>query len=332
MTDLLRREDRTGPDLLDPRAEPPVPVPTMRVRLVVSLLSGLIAAAAVIQFYNRAGPLAVSDWDATWVGALALLDGQSPYAAITMPPWPWNLNYPLPGVIINVPFAVFPLPIARAVFVAVGTALFTFCVTRRFLWPLFFVSSGAMLASWFPAAWSPLLLAAALTPALGWILVGKPTMGFALWVARPGLVAAVGGAALIAASFALQPGWVSEWLGGVAHNPHRPLLLRPMGFLLLLGLLRWRAGGGRLLATLCVVPQTTSVYETLPLILLVENRLQAIGFALLTMLANVLHHFGPRGPWPIGAEHQWWVNLILIYLPALLVVLRRPNQARDLQW
>jgi hypothetical protein len=298
----------------------------------VSVGAGLAAAGMVLVFYFRIGPLAVSDWDATWVGARALLGGGSPYAVITMPPWPWHLNYPLPGVLISSPFTLFPLPIARALFAGVGTALFTYVVTRRHWWPLLFVSSGAMLASWVPVAWSPLLVAAALSPALGWILVGKPTMGFALWVARPGRVAVVGGALLVLLSFAIQPNWVAEWLGGVTENPHRPLLLRPAGFLLLLGLLRWRQGEGRLLAALCVAPQTTSLYETLPLVLLVENRLQALTFAFLTMLANALHFAGPQGPWPVGAGYQWWVNLGLVYLPALLLVLRRPNEARRPTW
>jgi hypothetical protein len=167
---------------------------------------------------------------------------------------------------------------------------------------------------------------------LGWILVGKPTMGFALWVARPARVAVIGGTLLLLMSFALRPNWVAEWLGGLYVNPHRPLLMRPAGFLLLLGLLRWRQGEGRMLAALCIVPQTTSLYETLPLALLVENRLQAMAFAFLTMLAYALHFAGPQGPWPIGAQHQWLVNLGLVYLPALLLVLSRPNAAREPAW
>ena len=105
----------------------------------------------------------------------------------------------------------------------------------------------------------------------------------------------------------------------------RPHLLRPLGFLLLLGLLRWRRPEGRLLAALCVIPQTTALYETLPLTLLCRNRPQAAVFAALTMLAHLLYLLGPQGPWPVGAEYQWWVMLALFYAPALALVLRRPN-------
>jgi hypothetical protein len=88
-----------------------------------------------------------------------------------------------------------------------------------------------------------------------------------------------------------------------------------------------------LLAALCLVPQTTALYETLPLALLCRNRPQAAGFAGLTMLAHLLYLLGPQGPWPVGAEYQWWVLLALVYLPAIVLVLRRPNQDQsDWTW
>ena len=117
------------------------------------------------------------------------------------------------------------------------------------------------------------------------------------------------------------------WLASVAKTPHEPHLLRPGGFLLLLGLLRWRRSDGRLLATLSLVPQTTALYETLPLALLCQNRPQAACYAGLTMLAHLLFQLGPQGPWPVGAGYQWWVLLVLVYLPAIALVLRRPNEA-----
>ena len=41
---------------------------------------------------------------------------------------------------------------------------------------------------------------------------------------------------------------------------------------------------------------------------------------------HLLYLLGPQGPWPVGAEYQWWVMLALLYLPALAAVLRRPNR------
>jgi hypothetical protein len=303
----------------------PTDYPSRRARAAVALLAGIVSALFVLVLYSQQASGVVSDWDATWVGARALLRGESPYAAVQMPPWPWRINYPLPAIVLSVPFALLPLSLARGVFVGLGTAIFTFVVTRHAWWPLYFVLSTAMLWSWIAVKWEPLLVAAALTPALGWILTVKPTMGFALWAAYPRRAAVIGGLILVALSFLAYPRWVQEWLGSLAGTPHRPHIIRPGGFLLLLGLLRWRRPEGRLLAVLCLIPQTTGLYEVLPLGLLAENRMQAALFAGATLAAHLLYFLGPQGPWPVGAEYQWWVMLATLYLPALVLVLRRPN-------
>ena len=307
-------------------------VPTLRWRLAAAVAAGVAAALFVIALYGRQSTEVVSDWDATWVGARAFLRGESPYAAVQMPPWPWRINYPLPTILLSTPYALLPLAFARGAFVGLATAVFTFVITRRARWSLYFLISGAMLWSWIAVKWEPLLIAAALTPGLGWLLVAKPTMGFALWAAYPKRAAVVGGLVLLVLSFVLYPPWVGEWLGSLAGTPHRPHLVRPGGFLLLLGLLRWRRSEGRLLAALCLIPQTTALYEVLPLALLAENRGHGAIFAGVTMAAHLIYLLGPQGPWPVGAEYQWWVMLAMIYLPALVIVLRRPNESRADQW
>jgi hypothetical protein len=294
----------------------------------VSLAAGIVAGLFVVALYARERTGVISDWDPTWVATTALLRGESPYAAIQVPPWPNWLLYPLPALLVTVPFTYVPLPLARGIFAAIGTAAFTYVVTRRHRWTLYFLLSGAMLWSWVVVQWSPLLIAAVLAPPLSWLLVVKPTLGFALWTAWPNRKAVVGGLLFVGISLLVRPGWIPEWLASVAKTPHEPHLLRPGGFLLLLGLLRWRRPEGRLLAALSLVPQTTALYETLPLALLCRNRPQAAGFASLTMLAHLVYLLGPRGPWPVGAEFQWWVLLVLVYLPAIVLVLRRPNEAQ----
>jgi hypothetical protein len=285
----------------------------------------MASAIYVLLLYSHQPPGVVSDWDATWVAARALLRGDNPYTSIPNPPWPWGLNYPMPAVILSVPFAFLSLPLARALFVAVGTVLFTWAVLGRGKWRLYLVVSGAMYWSWITVQWAPLLIGAILTPGLGWILAAKPTMGFALWAAYPRRSAVIGGLLLAGVGFLLQPHWVHDWLATTSRLHHVPHLLRPGGFLLLLALTRWRRPEGRLLAALCLVPQTTALYETLPLGLVAESRVQAAAFAALTVVAHLVYLAGPQGPWPVGAEYQWWVMLALIYLPALALVLSRTN-------
>ena len=301
-------------------------------RIRASLLAALVAGVFVVLLYARQRPDVISDWDPTFAGTEALLRGESPYAAIQVPPWPNWLLYPLPALLFTIPFTILPLPLARGIFAAVGTAAFTYAVTRRGRWTLYFLLSGAMLWSWVDVQWPPLLIAAALTPALSWLLAIKPTAGFALWAAYPSRTAVWAGLLFVGLSFLVWPGWVAEWLEAVSRTPHAPHLFRPGGFLLLLGLLRWRRPEGRLLACLGLIPGTTALYETLPVALVCRNRTEAAAYASLTMMAHLLFHLGPQGPWPVGAEYQWWVLLLLVYLPALAVVLRRPNQADGWDW
>jgi hypothetical protein len=308
----------------------PETVPPQRAwRIRASLAAGLVAGVFVVLLYARQRPEVLSDWDPTFAGTQALLRGESPYAAIQVPPWPNWLLYPLPALLLTIPFTFVPLPLARGIFAAIGAAAFTYVVTRRGRWTLYFLISGAMLWSWVDVQWPPLLIAAALTPGLSWILAIKPTVGFALWAAYPNRKAVIGGLLFVGASLLVRPGWVHEWLDSVARTPHAPHLYRPGGFLMLLGLLRWRRPEGRLLACLCLIPQTTALYETLPLALVCRNRVEAAAFASLTMVAHLLFYLGPQGPWPVGAEYQWWVLLVLVYLPAIAVILRRPNKADE---
>jgi hypothetical protein len=302
-------------------------VPSRAWRMKASLAAGLVAGVFVVVLYARQQPGVISDWDPTWVATKALLRGDSPYDAIQVPPWPNWLLYPLPALLVTAPFTLIPLPLARGVFVALGTMAFTYVITRRARWTLYFLISGAMLWSWMVVQWAPLLIAAVLTAPLSWLLAVKPTLGFALWSGWPSRTAVIGGLLFLGISLLIRPTWIPEWLEAVSKTPHSPHLLRPGGGLMLLGLLRWRRAEGRLLAALALVPQTTALYETLPLALLCRDRPQAAGFATLTMLAHLLYLLGPQGPWPVGAEYQWWVLLALVYLPAIVLVLRRPNEA-----
>ena len=290
-------------------------------------MAGVVAALFVYALYARQTRSVISDWDPNWVGTRALLQGWSPYAAIRVPPWPNYLLYPLPALLLTIPFTFLPLALARALFTGLGTAAFTFVVTARGRWTLYFLISGAMLWSWITVQWPPLLMAAALTPNFSWMLAAKPTLGLALWSAYPNRKAVIGGLVFLGLCFLIRPSWVHEWLASVAHTPHKAHFLRPGGFLLLLALLRWRRPEARLLAVLSLMPQTTALYETLPLALAAQRKVDAAAFATLTMAAHLLYLLGPQGPWPVGAEYQWWVMLLLIYLPVLALILSRPNEA-----
>jgi hypothetical protein len=299
--------------------------PARTLRAAAALTIGLLAGAYVIRVYGTA-PISVSDFDAIWAAGRALREGRDPYAAISTPPWPWPLQYPLPAVLLALPFTWLPVAFGRAAFVGVGTGLLAWGLTAKAWWPLWMLAGGQMFAAVGSVQWTPLFAAGLLLPALRWLWSAKPTTAAVLFAAIPDRRVIFGGILTLAAAFLIWPGWIHGWLAAAATAPHRPAILRPAGFLLLLGLLRWRRAEGRQLAAIALVPLGPYIYEGLPLLLFARTRRELL---LLTccgtmgLLAGLLiMREGGPGHNPI----DWLIVLFSCYLPALLMVLRRPNR------
>jgi hypothetical protein len=165
-------------------------------------------------------------------------------------------------------------------------------------------------------------------PWLGFFWVAKPTIGPALFLAYPSWRAALGCAVVLVASLILLPHWPAAMRANVYTIPHMiPLIMRPGGVLLLLGLLRWRRPEGRLLGALALFPQTPMLYETLPLYLIPQSFRE---YGILTALSLVVPHLVTRPattPFATRMVLDWPWIFLLCYLPALIMVLRRPNTA-----
>lgn len=303
----------------------PDAAPPLRARLRVAIGLALATAIYVLIFYAHQSPLAVSDFDAIWVGARALRDGGSPYAAIQSPPWPWDLQYPLPAVIVALPFSFIPLKLARAVFMGMAIGLFAFGLTRRAWWPLIALAGGQTFFALHSVQWSPLFAAAVLLPALRVLWSIKPTTGGPLIVAYPDWRVVVGAIVLFGLAFAVFPGWVEPWLAAVRAAPHIPAVLRPGGIVLLLALLRWRLPEARQLAVLACAPLSPHLYEAVPLLLVARTRRELLVLALFGTLGLAAGAFTPPHIGPDHGPIPWFVVFFAGYLPALVVVLRHRN-------
>lgn len=329
-------------------APPPPPVearPGRRPRAAIALTIGLLAAGLSLALAARPGYRA--DFDQVWSAASALLGGANPYTAVGPGlafDWPFPLYYPMPAVLLAAPLALLPLSLARALFVGGSSALLAYLVTRDGYGRLPIFLSGPFLMSVTAAQWSPLLTAAYLLPALAWMTVAKPNLGAVLAVASPtgrfAVVAALGGAALAGASFLVQPTWAADWLLAFRGAPHFvPPVMHLAGPVILLALLRWRRPEARLLLGLACVPHTTLAYEALPLLLVARRFRETLVLAALSAVAYAaqmpLHHRIPitSGLSLVGETrygeyvyHVGTVLIVLMYLPALVLVLRRPNE------
>ena len=307
------------------------------------LVAALVAAAAALVVWTKsAHEGGVSDVDQIWHGARALAAGGNPYEVVGPQGavyWQWPLYYPLPAMLIAAPLAVLPLHAARTAFTAVAAGVFVFAVTAGGFAPLLLLLSVPFLHAVQLAQWSPLLAALFFLPGLAWLASAKPNLGLAVVLAsgsvRALVVAAIGGALLVAASLVLLPGWPADWLRALATAGHvRPPVARLGGPLLLLSLLRWRQPEARLLGALACAPQTPCFYEALPVLLCARGVRETVLMVLLSdvsFVVSLLVAPAATSMLESAALYGRLINLFY-YLPALVLVLRRPNEGPVPDW
>lgn len=325
----------TEPLLRDLPTEGTEAAPSRRLRACLgaaaALLSGFRAYLWVF------GETKSRDFDQVWYAARALLAGRNPYAEIGpgLPfEWPNPLYYPLTAAITVTPLTAFERPAAAVLFAALASGVFVWAATRRSVAPAFVITSASAAFAAEAVQWSPLLGAAYGIPMLGALLASKPTIGFAIWLARPTRVAAVGAMTLTAISLALFPSWPLEWLEALKHTslatpggtPYSAPIRTAGGAFAALLLFRWRRPEARLVLALACVPQTPLLYETVPLFLVPYTIPEAGVLWLGSWLAALW--VSAAGPYSadvarfrVSADAISWC----LYFPAVVMLLRRRN-------
>jgi len=279
-----------------------------------------------------------SDFDQLWFGARAMLRGADPYTLIgpgREVPSPWPLYFPGTALVLAVPFTLLSLPLAQATFVFVSTGVLALACTKDGYWGLGMFLSGSLLNAVTLAEWSPLFTAALFWPPLAALWAAKPTAGLVPMVAqrrvRGFLVAAVSGVLLVAISLLLFPSWPVSWWHAVRGDAnHRPLILRPWGFVVLLALFRWRLRETRILLALACAPITTTGYEMLPLFAIPKNRMEILTLAALSqalryVLAGMV---APGGSFEAYVTAFGRLHLWMMFVPCAVMLLRRENTPR----
>jgi hypothetical protein len=282
-----------------------------------------LAAAVTLTLVPRS-----NDFDFLWYCARALLAGDDPYTvAHTTSPWP--LYYPLPAVLLAVPLALLPLSAARLLWQLLLAGAFTWAMAKRGPYALWALLSGAAIYALLMGQITPLLVAGAVIPVLSWVLPLKPNSGLALFAGYPSRAAAIGGLAVVILSLAVLPRWPLEWLRAVRDSPHIVApIQRPFGWVLLLAALRWRRPEARMLLALAVIPQNLLLHETVALALVPASALEMGVYVAGTWFALLYTMWLPM---PVAPDIEpliralWPVLLAAVYLPALFLVLRRPN-------
>jgi hypothetical protein len=284
-----------------------------------------------------------SDLDQVWYAATALRHGVNPYDVIgptgTLFHWSWPFYYPMPAVLLVLPLSFLPLAVARYVFVGVSSGLLAYGATRRAWFPLMLFASGAYVNAALVAQWSPLFTAAILLPGLAVMFPAKPTLG-AICAApistsrRTAIAVLLGWIILAALSWVALPQWFASWRAAVRGAAHvRSLITLPGGFLLLAAVLKWRRPEARLLVAYAVVPHTTLLYEAIPAMLVPDTWQQMLTLTIGSILAYGIESTAIHANTaPTLIARQGMVTTLCIYLPALVLVLRRPNEGAAPRW
>lgn len=309
-------------------------------RLALSLLCSCLAATITIRRGLGDGP---RDFGQVWFAARALVRGLDPYPLIGPGltfDWGWPFVYPLTAAFVALPLAPFPESVASLLFVVLGTGLFAWTLMEHGYAPLFAFFSLPMQDAAGAGQWSPLLAATFSIPPLAVILCAKPTVGVAMFAARPTRFAVYGAVILTGLSLIVQPHWPIEQLDALARYraqvapelPFKQMVRYPGGALALLCCLRWRRPEARLIVVLACVPLTVSHYEMVPLLLVPRTFAEsAVMVALGYAHYGFMHLLSPAPTWQlVDAAGLLFVATLL--LPATLMVMRRPNTGPVPAW
>ena len=313
--------------------------PTRVQRIVFAVVIGVMAALYAWAGF-QSGRIH-SDFGMVWFGARALLQHTDPYSLVGPGrafDYEWPLIYPATALVAAIPFTPLSERLATIVFVALSAGLLAFGITRDG-WqriPIFatvaFITS-ARLGQWsilFTASifFAPLSILSCAKPQASLPILAGTTDKRALWFAL------IGALLLIALSFLLLPGWAASWIAAIQKTSSmEPPIMRIGGPLLLLTLFRWRRPESWLLLTLAVLPQSWGWYNTLPLFVIPKSFGESVLLAA-TALAGSWFADNALNPQSVDSltRSVGAVIVFTIYLPAMILILRRSNDVEPPAW
>ena len=286
--------------------------------------------AAVLQGSVR------TDFSLTWFGANALLHGGNPYVLVgpgQVFDSQWPALYPATAYLVGIPFAFLSEGFASAMFVALSTFALAYGATRDSWHRLPMFASVAFMSSAHVAQWSILFTAALFIPWLSVAFAAKPQLGIPILAgasSRQGVATALISATVLwCISLALNPTWPGEWLALIRNADQLVApVVRPGGFVLLLALLRWRRPEAWLIAFMATMPQTSYPYNLLPLLAIGSTYRESAFLSIASSvgaLSMVYLSDAVGTPAAVTAGHALLIGLG--YLPAVILVLRRPARA-----
>lgn len=314
--------------------------PTTTQRIVVALVIAL--GAALLNYFRAAKTNGFSDFTQLWYGARLMLAGRNPYQMIGPGKFvhmPTPLFYPAPAFVSVMPLTLFSYHIAGAVFIFISALLLAWGSTRDSWHRLPIFPSVAFLTSAQLGQWSILMTSAVFIPAVALIAVAKPQSSAAIVGSTPNkltvIASIVGAAVLLAFAFAMMPGWFGEWRQMIRTTSYFvPPIARTGGIAIALVLLRWRRNDAWLIFLAACLPQTWYPYNGLLLLVVAETYREACALSLFSSAVWMMVYLFLPGEMRSDETRELWGTLLVVssYLPATLLILRRPNEGPGPWW
>jgi hypothetical protein len=314
--------------------------PTAVQRILVALAIASVAAA--MHYSGNASDGGLSDFSILWYGSKVLAEGGNPYDLIgphRSIDLPSSVFYPAPALVALMPFALIPSRLAGTVFIFLSAALLVYGATRDGWHRLPIFPSVAFMTSARQGQLSAFICAALFIPALSFFSVAKPQASLPILAAarsvRPWLLAIAGGILFTLISFLLLPNWPAAWWKSLAAADYfRPPIMTIPGAFIALVLLRWRRPEAWLVFVAACLPQTWYPYNGLILLTIGATYRESAVLSLVSSSGWLITYGWLIEEWR-SPETRAVMQLMLIllgYLPAVILVLRRKNEAPTPIW
>ena len=314
-------------------------------RIVLALVLGVVSG--VYAWYSHRLLLTqemVPDSVVLWRAARIVRSGGDPYPIGALNRMPvgesdlaaWSaaiepLYYPMPALLLWLPFASASFLLGSALFTGAGAALFAFAISQKGLHRLWLCGSMPFVTALHLGQWSTFITAAALIPALAIFATAKPNLGLPVVFMRPTRGVLIMCTAVVSVTLVLFPSWPFAWIRNVTgpfgkSAPHPIPLLQTgsLGFLLVLALWRWRRMETRLLIAMACLPQLPFWADQLPLAIIPETKREVIWTVIVGGLGIAAYQLlAPKVEYYVPVMQPY--ALLCTYLPALIIVLMRRN-------
>lgn len=279
-------------------------------RITVAALVGATTATYCFLWLTHVH-LGAADFSWAIWAAQDLLAHRNPYAA------PMQL-YPLTSALFGLPFVRMRPELAGALFFGISSALLAFGISRHGFDRLLIFFAYPFWAAVIEAQWSPIILAAAFLPWLLPVALAKPQLGLPILFTAPTRRGVAACFLLAALSFAVFPGWFSQWLTHLhGYSRFVPLLVFP-GPLLALALFRSRLADARFLLFAAIMPQRW-FYDAFILWFIPKTRREIVWTVFVSWIPGVWRWYHQ----PVSFTQVGRMCVLFFYLPMLVLVFLR---------